>query len=68
MNVTQISRRVNEVRVARVVLAVVVIPLYVVGFLAAFLYLAAQWAIAAAGEGFDAGRRAVAGSRSEAAE
>lgn len=57
MNLTErLATRAATIRPARVVLTVLASPLFLVGFLAGVLFVAAVWMAAGIAEGFAAGR------------
>lgn len=54
--VDKIAARAATVKPLRAFLTILVAPLYLMGFLAALLFVALAWLFAAAVEGFEAGR------------
>ena len=54
--VDKIAARAATVKPLRAILTLIVAPLYVLGFLAALLFVSGAWLFAAAVEGFEAGK------------
>ena len=57
--VDKIAARAQTIRPARVLLAVLASPLYLLGLLVGVVFVVGVWLLAGAQEGFEAGRRSI---------
>lgn len=51
--VDQVAERAAEIRVARIILSLIALPFFVIGFVIGVLWVAARWVFAAAMIGFE---------------